>query len=138
MDDEKLKVRKLIIWIIAGVLLFIAFETFVVASGKGVRLEPGRPRLLEFYSNNCPACEMMKPIMDEIDKECSKGDLEISYINVRNPQVVMMAMKFRVFGVPTFIFLDRNGEEVERLVGLQPKAKIKQIINKLTNGQCGT
>lgn len=137
MKESTLTRRKFFIWVIAGILLFIAFEILLLASSKDSRLEPGQPRILEFYSDNCPACEMMKPIMEEIRKECNNSDLEIDYVNVRNPKVVTMVMKFRVFGVPTLIFLDREGREIERLVGLQPKAKIKEIANELTNGQCG-
>ena len=42
-----------------------------------------------------------------------------------------LPMQFQVSSIPCIVFFDRQGQMVQRLVGLQPKSTLEQAIQKL-------
>jgi len=83
-------------------------------------------KVLKFGAVWCPGCLIMKPLWEEIEKETPW--LETEYFDVdENPELVK---KYEMDTFPTFIFLDKGGEEIERLVGELSKEKILEKINE--------
>lgn len=76
-------------------------------------------------SHNCGPCQMMKPVMEELEKEL-EGKVIITKINVDEDSTE--AAKYGVMGIPTFIIL-KDGKEVGRKVGFTPKAELLKLIN---------
>ncbi|GIH28689.1 thioredoxin-1 [Acrocarpospora phusangensis] len=83
-------------------------------------LKSDRPVLVDFWTEWCPPCRMLAPILDEIDAEY--GDrLVIAKLNAdEHPEV---AMRYNVLGYPT-LNLYRNGEIVQQIKGAKPKRMI--------------
>jgi thioredoxin 1 len=82
--------------------------------------------LVDFWANWCGPCIALAPTIQELAKEYS-GKVLIGKLDVdENPST---AEKFQVFSIPTMI-LFRNGQETERLVGLCPKNRINDAIQK--------
>ncbi|MCL2642459.1 MAG: thioredoxin [Candidatus Bathyarchaeota archaeon] len=81
---------------------------------------------IDFWATWCGPCRALAPTIDEIAQEYSKqvliGKLDVD----KNPSV---AEKLQVFSIPTLI-LFKNGQEVERLVGLCVKKNITALIDK--------
>ncbi|HOL21652.1 MAG TPA: thioredoxin family protein [bacterium] len=79
------------------------------------------PHLIEFGSEGCVPCKMMKPIIAELDKEY-KGQMVIKFIDVyENPSI---AEKYGIRAIPTQIFFDADGKEIARHTGFFPKDEI--------------
>lgn len=97
-----------------------------------------RPRLVEFVSKNCPICRQMIPTMAVLRQECAKkrGLIEVVEVDVSLPPNRGLASRFRIRGVPTFVFLDKEGQEVARLVGYQRLQALRQALSLLTGGVC--
>ncbi len=75
----------------------------------------------------CSGCVVMRPIWREIEKEIS--DLETEYLDFDDNEEELK--KYNLGDIlPVFIFLDMNGNELERLIGEQKKEKIISLINK--------
>lgn len=74
----------------------------------------------------CPGCLVMKKIWNKI---CDKYDLDIVELDYdMNGDEVS---KYKVGQVlPVVIFLDNNGNELERLIGEQKEDKLIEIIEK--------
>ena len=85
-------------------------------------------QLVDFYADWCGPCIVMKPVIDEIEKELA-GKIEVKKINVDENQYE--ANKYGVMSIPTYLVL-KDGKEVERFVGAQSKEIMK---NKLPNNQ---
>ncbi|WP_156308374.1 thioredoxin [Sphingobacterium endophyticum] len=81
--------------------------------------------LVDFSATWCGPCQMLAPILKEVKDEL--GDkLSIIKIDIDKNQAV--ASKFQVQGVPTLI-LYKDGNQVWRQSGLQPKHELLRVIN---------
>ena len=75
--------------------------------------------LVDFYAEWCKPCEMIKPLLEQIDKEYT--EVEICKLNVDNyPQ---LASKYAIKSIPAIISF-KNGQVYRQLVGVQPKENI--------------
>lgn len=82
--------------------------------------------LVDFWAPWCGPCKMIAPILDELSDEV--GDkAKIVKINVDdNPE---SAAKYNVMSIPTLLVF-KDGQVVDQLVGVQPKEKLKAIIEQ--------
>ena len=83
--------------------------------------ETNLPKLWDFWATWCPPCKEMKPTIEALEKEY-QGKIEIRSIDV--DQNKELAQKFGVQAIPTLVFLDKDGKELSRIVGLVPKDTI--------------
>ncbi len=95
-------------------------ENFNETVGKGVAL-------VDFWAPWCGPCKMQLPIVEELAQEM--GDqATIAKVNVdEEPE---LASQFGVMSIPTLI-LFKDGQPVDKLVGLQSKETLKARIQKL-------
>ena len=84
--------------------------------------------LIDFSAAWCGPCQMLAPILKEVKDEMGEK-LSIIKIDIDKNQAV--ASKFQVQGVPTLI-LYKDGNQVWRQSGLQPKHELLKIINSFS------
>lgn len=83
--------------------------------------------MLELGSVGCIPCEQMRPVMSKLSSTYT-GRLEVIFVDVRKD--TEPARRFRVFGIPTQVFLDRNGKEFHRHVGYYAYESIVPVLRK--------
>jgi len=83
--------------------------------------------MVDFWASWCAPCRMLAPVVEEIAKDY-EGKLAVGKLNVdENPNT---ASSFGVMSIPTLIFF-KNGQEVERIIGFQPKEALQKVIDSL-------
>jgi thioredoxin 1 len=87
----------------------------------------GRFVMLELGSVGCVPCEQMKPVMKKLRTDYD-GKLEVLVVDVQRDKD--SGKEFRVFAIPTQVFLDREGREFHRHMGYYAYEEIVTILKK--------
>ena len=85
------------------------------------------PALVDFWATWCAPCRAIAPVLDELAQKY-KGKFTVAKVNV--DEVPELAAQFGVLNIPTLIFF-KGGEEVDRMVGSQPKSQLEAKIQNL-------
>ena len=95
-----------------------------------------QPTMYEFFSPSCTICKQMIPSVTALQNECAGRPLKIELVDVTTEAGKALARKYRVGGIPVFVFEDATGKELARLVGYQPYTALQQSMAVLTGDQC--
>jgi len=82
---------------------------------------------LELGADRCIPCKQMQPIMKEI-AAMFPDRVQVIFYDVWKDSAP--AMKYRIQLIPTQVFLDQQGREIARHVGLFPKEEILELLKK--------
>ncbi|HCF29429.1 MAG TPA: thiol:disulfide interchange protein, partial [Cyanobacteria bacterium UBA11049] len=85
-----------------------------------VALSNGKPTLMEFYANWCTVCQAMASDIAQLEQEYD-DKVNFVMLNVDNTKWLPEMLKYRVDGIPHFVFLDRQGEAIAQAIGSQPR-----------------
>jgi len=88
-------------------------------------LKSGMPSVIDFGSDSCVPCKMMKPILEELNEEY-KGRANVIVIDIYKNRELAAEYGIRV--IPTQVFFDRKGIEFWRHEGFLSK---EEIVEKL-------
>lgn len=137
------KVRNLLIVLVAvalSVALFLGFKTQGNAvsltsldeqsTPLEVALSNGKPTLMEFYANWCTSCQAMAPDIAQLEKDYDKS-VNFVMLNVDNTKWLPEILKYRVDGIPHFVFMGKDGNAIAQTVGKQPRTIMSSNLDAL-------
>lgn len=83
------------------------------------------PVLVDFWAPWCYPCQVLKPILEKIEKENPK--FVLAKLNVDDNQEI--AQKYGIMSIPS-VKLFKKGQVALEFVGLIPEEEIKQLLNE--------
>ena len=89
---------------------------------------PGRPAVYEFGAGFCYSCKEMAKVMAELNTSLGdKVEFRMVYLDKEKP----LFQQYQIMLIPTQVFLNAEGKEVDRHVGALTKeqvlAKLKEL-----------
>jgi len=82
--------------------------------------------LVDFWATWCGPCRKLGPVLDDIAKEY---DGKLKVVKINTDENLETAKEYSISGLPSLLVF-KNGEPVERMVGLMPKSTIVGNIEK--------
>ena len=104
----------------AGKVLEITDDSF-----QADVLDSSQPVLVDFWAPWCGPCRMITPTIEELAGEFD-GKVVVGKVNIDDNQ--QRASEFDVRAIPT-VLLFKNGEVVDRFLGVTPKEKFAEAMN---------
>lgn len=86
--------------------------------------------LVDFWAGWCMPCKMLSPVIDEI-AETMKDTLKTAKVDVDAESE--LAAEYGVMSIPTVIVF-KNGREIKRFVGVQPKKVYLDFLSTVAAG----
>jgi len=87
-----------------------------------------KPALLEFGAGFCYSCKEMEQIMTEL--RASHGD-QVEFRMVYSDKEPELFRQYKIMLIPTQVFLDSEGREVDRHIGALTKEQVLQKLKDL-------
>lgn len=91
-------------------------------------LASGQPALIEFGATTCSQCKRMKVVLDGIAQRY-RGRAQVVQVNVNQDRDV--TRQFRIMVIPTLVYFDTKGREVERSYGYQDETVVARRLHEL-------
>jgi thioredoxin 1 len=88
-------------------------------------LKSDQPVLVDFWAEWCMPCRMLAPTIDKIASDYA-GKVKVGKLDTDSNRDV--AIKYNISAIPTVI-LFKNGEPVERFVGMRQEKDFKAAID---------
>lgn len=83
-----------------------------------------RPVILEVWSDNCPPCRRMVPVLDKV---AARYAGRVTVVTVGTDADLALLRMLRVRSTPTLVIYEA-GEELGRMVGFRPEGWFHQMI----------
>ncbi|MFB2973900.1 thioredoxin family protein [Aerosakkonema sp. BLCC-F183] len=99
-----------------------------------VALSNGKPSLVEFYANWCGTCQLMAKDMGELQQEYA-AKVNFVMLNVDNSKWLPEIERYRVDGIPHFVFFGKDGNAIAQAIGEQPRTVMAANLEALAAGE---
>jgi thioredoxin 1 len=91
-------------------------------------LQADQPVLVDFWAPWCAPCRMVGPVVEELAAE-NADSMKVVQVNVDNSP--NSAAAFGISSIPTLMIF-KGGQVVDAFVGVQPKRRLQQAIDRAT------
>jgi thioredoxin 1 len=88
-------------------------------------LKSSQPVLVDFWATWCSPCRQIAPVIDQLAGDYA-GSVKVGKIDVDANQSI--PMQYGIQNIPTLL-LFKNGQVVERMMGVQPKSKLQAVLD---------
>ncbi|MGQ4646619.1 thioredoxin domain-containing protein [Lyngbya aestuarii] len=137
------RIRNFLIALVAialGVTLFLGLQTETGVTALAAQAEEStplevaqsnsKPTLMEFYANWCTSCQAMAQDLGELKQQYAQS-VNFVMLNVDNSKWLPEVLRYRVDGIPHFVFLSEDGQTIAQTIGEQPRPVLEADLEAL-------
>ena len=84
------------------------------------------PVLVDFYADWCGPCQMMAPILDQVNSQL-QGRIRI--VKIDTEKYPALASQYKIYALPTLV-LFKQGESVDKIEGVMQAPQLVQHLQK--------
>lgn len=107
----------------------LAAATLIPAAAFAAAPEQPKVTFIELGSVNCVPCRMMQPVMKQVEQKYP-GQVKVVFHDVWTPQGEPYGRQYKIVGIPTQVFLDKDGKEYARHVGFFDFASLEKVLKQ--------
>jgi thioredoxin-like negative regulator of GroEL len=96
--------------------------------GQAQEAQKPQPALYDFGMGKCVSCQQMEKILEKVK---AKYGEQVTIRMLYPDKEKELFSKYKIVAVPTQVFLDASGKEVERHMGLFPEADLVKKLQEL-------
>lgn len=85
------------------------------------------PVLVDFYADWCGPCQMMAPILDQVNAQMKQ---RLRVVKINTDKYPQLASQHQIHALPTLV-LFKQGSPVERIEGVMPAEALIQRLQTL-------
>lgn len=93
-------------------------------------LTNGKPTFTEFYANWCTSCQAMADDLATLKKEYADS-VNFVMLNVDNSKWLPEILRYRVDGIPHFVYHNSQGQAIAQSIGEQPLSILEENLEAL-------
>ena len=97
------------------------------------KIDNGDKLVVDFYTDWCGPCSMMKPIFERVSEQFRNENSEVQLYTMNVEKNRDIAVKYGVRAVPTIKSFN-NGSVVDSKSGVQMESQLKDLASNLING----
>ncbi|GAB4276894.1 MAG: hypothetical protein Kow0056_07800 [Coriobacteriia bacterium] len=114
----------------ALVALALLGSAMLAGCAQGGGGESADITFLEFFDPKCPFCAEMEPIVEDLEAEYADRLAGWEIIDITTDEGRQKVEDYGVFLTPTFVILDADGEEMDRVTGATTKENMVDFIER--------
>ncbi len=122
--------RKISLLVVAVALAVTVVPAMAGCAAEEEPTEKADLRLIEFFDPDCPFCKEMKPTVDDLQDEYESKIEAFDIVDVTTDEGGRMVEEFGIFLTPTFVILDGDGVELDRVTGATTKENMITFIER--------
>jgi thioredoxin 1 len=120
--------RHAVVGLVGLVMGFLVAGQPLPAQAQVAAPATGKPALYEFGAGYCVSCKEMAKIMAELTTSHSdQVEFRMVYVDKEEP----LFKQYKIMLIPTQVFLDASGKEVDRHVGALTKEEVLKKLKEL-------
>ena len=120
--------RHYVIGLVCLAMGFLVVWQPMPTQAQGAAPAPGKPALYEFGAGYCASCKEMAKVMAELTTTHSdQVEFRMVYVDKEKP----LFEQYKIMLIPTQVFLDASGKEVDRHVGALTKEEVLKKLKEL-------
>ncbi len=120
--------RHYVLGLVCLVMGFLVVWQPLPIQAQGSAPAKGKPALYEFGAGYCYSCKEMEKVMAELKTSHSdQVEFRMVYVDKEKP----LFEQYKIMLIPTQVFLDASGKEVDRHIGPLSKEEVLQKLRDL-------
>ena len=95
---------------------------------QGAAPAQGKPAMYDFGAKYCVPCKEMQKVVAELQPLYGK---QVEFRMVYTDEEMPLFHQYKIVAIPTQVFFDASGKEVDRHIGALPKEEVLQKLKEL-------